>query len=134
MSEDVDALVELTFAVQGAVAAVAAEHDVTVAQLRLLGILRDHEPTMAQLGAHLGLDKSSVSGLVDRAQRRGLVIRSAGAHDRRVVHVQVTDAGRELSARGAAAVEARLGTLLAALDPADRAALVAAARRLVAQR
>jgi DNA-binding MarR family transcriptional regulator len=38
---------------------------------------------MNELGRLLGLDKSSVSGLVDRAQRRGLVARTVSAIYRR---------------------------------------------------
>lgn len=67
----VDALAQLSFLVQNALAELAGEHDLSITQTRLLGILRDREPTMNELGRHLGLDKSSITGLVDRAQRRG---------------------------------------------------------------
>jgi DNA-binding MarR family transcriptional regulator len=50
---------------------IAAEHDLSVTQLGMLGILRDRTPTMAQIADYLELDRSSVSGLVDRAERRG---------------------------------------------------------------
>ncbi|GHF33280.1 hypothetical protein FHX82_005262 [Amycolatopsis bartoniae] len=53
---------------------VAAEHELSVVQLRLLGVLRDRRPGMLELGAHLGLDKSSMTGLVSRAEKRGGLI------------------------------------------------------------
>ena len=68
----VDALAQLSFLVHNALAEIAGEYDLSIIQMRLLGVLRDREPTMNALGRHLGLDKSSISGLVDRAQRRGL--------------------------------------------------------------
>jgi hypothetical protein len=74
--ELVDMLAQLSFLVQNALAEIAGEHDLSLTATRLLGVLRDREPTMHALGRHLGLDKSSISGLVDRAERRGLVRRS----------------------------------------------------------
>ena len=77
----VDALAQLSFAVQGALGRIAAAHDLSIVQARLLGILRDRRPTITALAAFLQLDKSSVTGLVDRAQERGLV---EGGDDGRV--------------------------------------------------
>ncbi len=53
-----DAVVELSFTVQAIMAKVGARHDVSLTQMRLLGILRDREPRMLDLADHLGLDKS----------------------------------------------------------------------------
>ena len=65
----IDAVVELSFAIQGVLGELAAEHDLSLTQLRLLAILRDREPTMLDLARHLKLTKSSVTGLIDRAER-----------------------------------------------------------------
>lgn len=62
----------------------------SLTQLRLLGVLRDRRPRMTELAAFLGLDKSTLSGLVDRAERRGLVARDKNPQDRRVVDVFLT--------------------------------------------
>src|SRR3954462_10769404 len=71
----VDVLVQLSFLVQGVLGRIAAEHDLSLTQVRLLGILRDRRPGMLELARHLGLDKSSMTGLVARAEKRGLVRR-----------------------------------------------------------
>ena len=63
-----DGLAQLSFLIQGALQRLAADYDVSMVQMRLLGILRDREPTMKELAALLGLDKSSTTGLVDRAE------------------------------------------------------------------
>src|SRR6185312_17156750 len=86
----VDGLAQLSFLIQGLLERRAAEHDLSIVQTRLLGVLRDRRPTMLELAKLLGLDKSSVSGLVDRAERRGLVARIPSAADRRSVLVGLT--------------------------------------------
>ena len=103
----VDAPAQLSFAVQGALTRVAAAHDASIIQTRLLGILRDRHPTITELAAFLQLDKSSVTGLVDRAEERGLVRRVASERDRRSVQVTITPAGRELIHRRAPTSRAR---------------------------
>jgi MarR family transcriptional regulator, lower aerobic nicotinate degradation pathway regulator len=80
--------------IQATLARLASEHEVSLIQVRLLGILRDREPGIVELADVLNLDKSSVSGLVDRAQRRGLVERaSAKSSDGRAIRVLLTSAG-----------------------------------------
>jgi DNA-binding MarR family transcriptional regulator len=92
----VDALAQLMFMVQGSLAKRAAAHDLSMIQTRLLGILRDREPTMQELARLLELDKSSVTGLIDRAERRGLVQRVPSRYDRRTVRVRLTPTGARL--------------------------------------
>ena len=128
----VDALAQLTFAVQAALGRVAAAHDLSIASARLLGIVRDRQPTIGQLATFLQLDKSSVTGLVDRAAERGLVTRTAAAHDRRSVRVSITTAGREVIDRGAADFEAEIEALTADLPAAQRGRLSLLASRVVA--
>ncbi|MFI6542231.1 MarR family winged helix-turn-helix transcriptional regulator [Streptomyces prunicolor] len=127
----VDALAQLSFLVQNALAELAGEHDLSITQTRLLGILRDREPTMNELGRHLGLDKSSITGLVDRAQRRGLVTRTPSTVDRRSFQVSITDAGREIVAQVGTRFAERIKDCAAPLTEADRKRLSRLATRLV---
>lgn len=118
-----DALVQLSFAVQDVLARVAARHGFSVTAVRLFGSLRGREPTMSDIKDHLALEKSSVSGLIDRAERRGLVARTTGHPDGRTVHVRLTEQGAELAARFAAEVYAELETLLAPLSDRQQSRL-----------
>jgi DNA-binding MarR family transcriptional regulator len=127
----VDALAQLSFLVQHALAEIAGQYDLSITQTRLLGILRDREPTMNQLGRHLGLDKSSISGLVDRAQRRGLVTRTVSAIDRRSFQVSITDAGRQLVEQVAAQFAEQIERSVAPLPETDRKRLSQLATRIV---
>jgi DNA-binding MarR family transcriptional regulator len=129
----VDGLVQLSFAVQSALGSVAAAHDLSIIQLRLLGVLRDREPGMLDLARLLGLEKSSVTGLVDRAERRGLVERFGAEHDGRAVHVRLTPLGHETAARLTEQVSEQIAALAAGLPEKHRARLARIAGRVVAE-
>ena len=126
-----DGLAQLSFLISGILERRAREHDLSIIQIRLLGVLRDRVPTMNELARLLDLDKSSVTGLVDRAQRRGLVARVSSTADRRAVLVRLTGHGRALASAGAARFEADISLLLERLPPADRDALARLISRLL---
>jgi MarR family transcriptional regulator, lower aerobic nicotinate degradation pathway regulator len=119
----VDALAQLSFVVTGLLERRAAEQDLSLAAIRLLGVLRDREPTMNELARMLELDKSSVTGLVDRAERRGLVTRVPSAADRRSVLVRLTAEGQAQVSAAAGVFAADVAGMLDVLPPRDRAAL-----------
>src|SRR6516165_2777954 len=99
-----DALAQTSFTLMAALTEVAAEHDLSLTQLRMLGILRDREPTMADLATFTGLERSTISGLIDRAAQRGLVIRTADPRDGRSVRVSLTKQARGLVPEVTAAI------------------------------
>ncbi len=121
--ETLDAVVQLSFLTQDALERRAGARGVSLIQTRLLGVLRDRKPTINELARLLGLDKSSTSGLVDRAQRRGLVRRLPSQIDRRSVRVALTGAGRELAAAVAADFRTDMTKILEPLAQEDRQAL-----------
>ncbi|AEN08090.1 MULTISPECIES: MarR family transcriptional regulator [unclassified Streptomyces] len=116
----IDGLVRSAFQIMGVLTRIGAEHDLSLTQLRVLGILRDRRPRMSDLAAFLGLDKSTLSGLIDRAERRGLLARAANPDDKRVVDVLITDAGRELTGRLYEEVKDALAPATGRLDAAQR--------------
>ncbi|GAY18335.1 MarR family winged helix-turn-helix transcriptional regulator [Mycobacterium sp. shizuoka-1] len=113
-------LVRTSFAVMAVLNRVAAENDLSLTQLRALAILRDREPTMAELADYLGLERSSVSGLMDRAVRRGLARKSAGREDARSVHVTLTAEGQRRSAEVAEKVAGLLAQMTTRLSAAEQ--------------
>ena len=48
------------------------------------------------VAASIGLDTSTVAGVIDRLEARGLVLRKVAPHDRRARQVYPTDEGRRL--------------------------------------
>jgi len=126
-----DGLVQLSFAVHGALGRVAEVYDLSLVQVRLLGILRDREPGMMEVATFLNLDKSSVTGLVDRAERRGLVRRASAPEDGRAVRVALTEPGRELAQKFVKLLERELAVLVEGLSETDRKRLSALASQIV---
>jgi DNA-binding MarR family transcriptional regulator len=119
-SDVADSLVLASFTVIALLSRVAAEHDLSLTQLRVLAILRDREPTMAELADYLGLERSSVSGLIDRAVKRGLVRRDASEDDGRAVRVSLTPDGRRLASAGAQEIGELLEPMTGHLSQAER--------------
>jgi DNA-binding MarR family transcriptional regulator len=127
----VDALAQLSFVVHTTLVRIAASHGLSLIQARLLGILRDRRPTIKELAGFLQLDKSSVTGLIDRADEAGLVRRVPSTVDRRSVLVEVTAAGRELIDGAGSAFAAEIAMLVAGLSPSQQDRLSGLASRVV---
>ncbi|SDH58461.1 MarR family winged helix-turn-helix transcriptional regulator [Pseudonocardia oroxyli] len=133
-TELLDGLVQVSFTMTAMLSKIASAHDLSLTQLRLLAILRDREPRMADLAEHLGLDRSSVSGLVDRAARAGLVRRSASKEDGRSVRVALTAEGMRLATALHAEVTSSVDPLTAGLSAAEKNRLAALLGRILDRR
>jgi DNA-binding MarR family transcriptional regulator len=129
----VDALAQLSFSIQATLTRIAAAHDLSVVQVRLLGALRDRHPGMNDLAKLLGLDKSSVTGLVERAERRGLVRRSVSSRDRRSYEVHLTRTGRSLAGRVAGEFEQQASMLVGGLEPREQRLLSTTITRILVE-
>jgi len=115
----VDALAQVAFATMAVLNKVSADHELSLTQLRLLAILRDRRLRMAALADHLGLEKSTMTGLVDRAEKRGLLERAPSQTDGRAVEVFLSRAGTELADRLTARVRESLAPLTGQLTRAE---------------
>jgi DNA-binding MarR family transcriptional regulator len=80
----------------------------------------------------LNLDKSSVTGLVDRAERRGLVRRTTTPEDGRTVRVALTARGRQLAQKLTKQVDRELSRLVEGLPESHRETLLTIASQIVA--
>jgi len=95
LDEVVDGLLEVTRRTHEVLAAVAARHDLTTQQVGLLRLL-DEPVSMRAFAEELACDPSNVTGLVDRAERLGLVDRVPDPGDRRIRMLTLTPEGRRL--------------------------------------
>jgi DNA-binding MarR family transcriptional regulator len=69
--------------------------DLTFGQMRLLFLLSKHGPTpVGRVADWLGVGLPATSGIVDRVERHGLLMRQHRQDDRRVVECALTDQGR----------------------------------------
>lgn len=108
-------------------------YGVTVPQSGVLRVLQRKGPLpIGTLAERLFLKTSTVSGIIDRLERDGLVSRLRGnSGDRRVVHVSLTDKGQELAVRLPATSFDKLRRALDRLTPQEAQGLLATLNRLL---
>jgi MarR family 2-MHQ and catechol resistance regulon transcriptional repressor len=98
----------------------------TSSQLNALLVLRTAGADgllMGEIGQKLVVTKSNVTGLVDRLERQGLVVR-AEHHDRRATMVRLTQAGAELLERTAPRHAELLAELAGCLTGEEKQTLI----------
>ena len=127
----VAALVRSAFLVNAVYAESGRDHGLTPQQGQLLCVLMAQPYGMSELGAMLGLAKSSLTGLVDRTERNGLVRREPDQADTRAVRVALTSRGSRLAAEFYAETCRRIDRLPAGLSSADRNTLADLLGRVV---
>ncbi len=124
-------LVRSAFLVNAVYAESGREHGLTPQQGQLLCVLMPRPCGMGELGAMLGLAKSSLTGLVDRTERNGFVRREPDPRDTRAVRVALTPQGSRLAAEFYAETCRRVEKLLAGVDAAERDTLAGLLGRIV---
>ena len=139
MSKNIDgqigtvaALVRSTFLVNAVYVDSAREYGLTQQQGQLLCVLMAQPYGMSELGAMLGLAKSSLTGLVDRTERNGLVQRKPDLQDSRAVRVALTRHGAKLADEFYTETCRRIEELTSGFAPAERDTLAALLGRVVA--
>ncbi|MCU1405450.1 MAG: transcriptional regulator, MarR family [Glaciihabitans sp.] len=119
----VDALAQTAFTTMGALTKIASDNDLSLTQLRVLAILRDRRLRMSDLVGYLGLEKSTLTGLIARAEARGLVTRLANPKDKRVIDVVLTPEGHVLAEQLARDLASHLNPLVSSLDGGEQKTL-----------
>ena len=114
-----DGLIQLCRLVQGIYARISERHDLTPVQAKLICVLAFGPRGMAELAQCFGVEKATLTGLVDRAEQRGLVRRSPVPGDRRALHVTLTDTGRRAATAFHTEATEELNHVLSALPSTD---------------
>ncbi|MUL44055.1 MarR family transcriptional regulator [Streptomonospora sp. PA3] len=97
---------------------------VSVKQQAALTVLADEGPmTQHELGRRLGIDRTTVVGVVDGLDGDGLVERRRSPTDRRAYLLTLTPAGRDTQEQGRQRVAEAEHRFLGALGESDRARL-----------
>ncbi|HEY4945809.1 MAG TPA: MarR family transcriptional regulator [Candidatus Limnocylindrales bacterium] len=96
----------------------AARHGISLGDLHAVRVLaRQGEVPISGFGAEIGVPRSTVTNLVDRLERAGLVDRRPSATDRRVTLVTLTRAGREAVEDTQLIRRSRVAAQLLSLEP-----------------
>ena len=129
-----DALVTSAFVTMAVINKIGAEHDLTLSLVRVLGILADRRPRMNELAEYLGLEKHTMSGLIARAEKRGLVARAPNEADGRATDVLITAEGTKLIKRLRAQGQKALAPVIGQLSSSDQQLLQELLHRMLQSR
>jgi DNA-binding MarR family transcriptional regulator len=76
----------------------ARRADLTGPQLTVVKLLESiGDLSLSELSDRIRAQNSTVTGIIDRMEREGLVLRERSKEDRRVVYIRLTSKGRELA-------------------------------------
>jgi DNA-binding MarR family transcriptional regulator len=74
------------------------KYQVSASQLNCLLALHENGPLPpSQIARHIMVKSSTVTGIIDRLEQKGLVQRTRTSSDRRVITIQLTDSGTSLA-------------------------------------
>jgi DNA-binding MarR family transcriptional regulator len=105
---------------------------VTVPQLTcLLRVVEIGPLTLKRLAEEVDLSASTLVGIIDRLEGKGLVRRERSRTDRRQVLISTTEAGLALASGSPTPLQDRLATALKTLPELDQAAIAVSLERIV---
>lgn len=112
-------------------AAAMAPWDITPGQLGVMVIVRANEGMNQQrLANALGIDRSTMSGVLDALERRRLIARKPSPRDRRSHALELTAAGRDMLEELLPAHRAHEARIAAGLDAGERRDLLRLLQKL----
>ncbi len=85
------------------------KYSISAAQLNCLLALHENGPLPpSQISKHMLVKSSTVTGVVDRLEQKGLVLRLRNSPDRRVITVNLTEAGEQLAINAPPPIQQKL--------------------------
>ncbi len=84
-----------------------------------------------ELSRGLMLDKSAITGLIDRLEEKGLVKRQASPTDRRVLNVCLTDTGRDAAEKCLGITKKFNGRIIEGLSEEEAATFAAVLKKII---
>jgi len=132
-SDLASALVQTMHRLQDLHAETSRPLGLTPQQAHLLCVLISGPLGMTELSRILSIERSSLTSMVDRLERRDLVARVASPTDRRACRIELTAAGKDLAHQCHDAVVDRIRDLTSELPAASRTTLTKALQSILAQ-
>jgi DNA-binding MarR family transcriptional regulator len=84
-----------------------------------------------EIGAKMMVTVSNLTGIVDRLEEKGLVLRERDTQDRRVVHVMLTNKGTKLYSTSIPTFEKSVSRFFSSLDKPQQKELASLLRKLM---
>lgn len=103
----------------------------TAPQILLLQAIRKMEfSTIGQLAREVSLSQATVTNILDRLEKRALVIRERSTIDKRKVHVCLTDHGEEIIMRAPTPLQEQFARQFTDLKDWEQSMIIAALQRV----
>ena len=96
----------------------------------LLALLDNGAMSPSQIAKKIMVESSTVTGVIDRLEQKGLVVRTRISPDRRVITVELTEAGRRLAENAPPPIQQKIVKGLKKVEEVDRAQIIQTLSRL----
>lgn len=107
-------------------------HDITPVQYAALAAVKSNPGIDAtRIAGMIAFDRTTISGVLERLESKGLIARTANAADRRAKLLEATAAGKTLLKKVEPAIQAAQERILAPLDTKEREQLLLLLAKLV---
>ncbi|WP_101067179.1 MarR family winged helix-turn-helix transcriptional regulator [Roseovarius salinarum] len=111
----------------------AREAGLTSVQLRVLQIVSEKgHATPTELSTRMGVTQATVSALIKKLERKGLLTRTRSERDRRQTRLEITEDGRHKVKAAPDALQQRYVKQFEALDDWEQAMIVAVLEKVAA--
>ncbi len=108
------------------------KYDITAPQLvTLLSIVNSYSTTIANIAKDVHLSPSTLVGIVDRLERKGLVRRDRSTSDRRQVYITITPKGVEFADSAPSPLQETLSQALIELSELEQSSIALSLERVV---
>ena len=107
------------------------KYNVSAAQINCLLALYENGPLPpSQIAKHMMVNSSTVTGIIDRLEQKGLVGRSRISLDRRVITIELTEAGKTLAKNAPPPIQRKLIDGVKRLPPNETEQILQALAKL----
>ena len=105
--------------------------NVSAPQSACLLVLHEDGPlSISQIAARIMVKSSTLTGIIDRLEKKGLVVRTRQSLDRRVITIELTAAGQELAERAPPPIQQKIVQGLSRLSDAELALIIQSLNKL----
>lgn len=103
----------------------------TAPQILLLQTIREHEKaTIGEIAFAVSLSQATVTTILDRLEKRGLIYRERSTEDKRKVHAHLTDRGHESLKEAPVPLQDQLARQFAELPDWEQTMIISALQRV----
>ena len=109
------------------------QYQITGPQLACLLVINSRGPvTVSSLARDVYLSPSTIVGILDRLEQKTLVLRKRSSQDRRVVNIEITEAGRDLVRSAPSPLQETLAKALQKLSEKEQVVITKSLEKIVA--